>query len=268
MSKFEKEQVFSMPSILISGFGIVGRHIKKEFPFASTYDKDVDMGADFVNIPQSKFDFCFICVPTPNITDINKCNISYVEEVLNEIKADIYIIKSTIPPKTTEMLNKKYNKNIIFSPEFYSVTNYGSNDDFVILGGEDDKCVHKVRQLYEINKSSDFKIYQCKSIEAEIIKYMANCFLATKVIFCNQFKDIADLYEVDYSKIRDGLVLDKRIGESHTFVFDDYRGYDSKCLNKDIPAFITAIKEKGFKNKFLLETVDEINNLYKDKTKK
>ena len=97
---------------------------------------------------------------------------------------------------------------------------------------------------------------------------MANCFLATKVIFCNQFKDIADLYEVDYSKIRDGLILDKRIGESHTFVFDDYRGYDSKCLNKDIPAFITAIKEKGFKNKFLLETVDEINNLYKDKTKK
>ena len=267
MSKFEKEQVFSMPSILISGFGIVGRHIKKEFPFASTYDKDVDMGADFVNIPQSKFDFCFICVPTPNIKDNNKCDIRYVEEVLNEIKADIYIIKSTIPPKTTEMLNKKYNKKIIFSPEFYSATNYGSNDDFVILGGED-KCVHKVRQLYELNKSSGFKIYQCKSIEAEIIKYMANCFLATKVIFCNQFKDIADLYDVDYSKIRDGLVLDKRIGESHTFVFDDYRGYDSKCLNKDIPAFITAIKERGFKNKFLLETVDEINNLYKDKTKK
>ena len=91
MSKFEKEQVFSMPSILISGFGIVGRHIKKEFPFASTYDKDVDMGADFVNIPQNEFDFCFICVPTPNITDNNKCDISYVEEVLNEIKADIYI---------------------------------------------------------------------------------------------------------------------------------------------------------------------------------
>ena len=215
--------------------------LKKEFPFASTYDKDVDMGADFVYTPQNEFDFCFICVLTSNITDNNKCDISYVEEVLNEIKADIYIIKSTIPPKTTEMLNKKYNKNIIFSPEFYSVTNYGSNNDFVILGGEDDKCVHKVRQLYEINKSSDFKIYQCKSIEAEIIKYMANCFLATKVIFCNQFKDIADLYEVDYSKIRDGLILDKRIGESHTFVFDDYRGYDSKCLNKDIPAFITAI---------------------------
>ena len=114
MSKFEKEQVFSMPSILISGFGIVGRHIKKEFPFASTYDKDVDMGADFVYTPQNEFDFCFICVPTPNIKDNNKCNISYVEEVLNEIKANIYIIKSTIPPKTTEMLNKKYNNGTRF----------------------------------------------------------------------------------------------------------------------------------------------------------
>ena len=97
------------------------------------------------------------------------------------------------------------------------------------------------------------------------IKYMENSFLALKVIFCNQFKDIADLYGVSYSAIRDGFVLDKRVGKSHTFVYDDYRGYDSKCLNKDVPAFISAIKQQGFKDEFIMESVEKINNKYHKK---
>jgi UDPglucose 6-dehydrogenase len=91
---------------------------------------------------------------------------------------------------------------------------------------------------------------------------MENSFLAMKVIFCNQFKDIADLYGVNYDAIRDGFVLDERVGESHTRVFDDYRGYDSKYLNKDIPAIVSAIKEKNY-SPFIMETVDEINKLYR-----
>ncbi len=272
MSKFEREQVFHMPKVLIAGYGIVGKSIHKDFPFAELYDTDMDVfkaNRDKLiynfnpSVVGRKYDICFICVPTPN-DENNKCDIYYVADVINDVDADVYVIKSTVPPTTTDKFIKDYNKNIIFSPEFCSNTNFGSENNFVILGGDDYSC-HKVRQLYELNKKSDFTIYQCSSVEAEIIKYMENCFLATKVIFCNQFKDIADLYGVDYSKIRDGLVLDERIGKSHTFVFDNYRGYDSKCLNKDIPSFINTLKEKGFNNKFLLETVDEINQTYRNK---
>lgn len=262
MSKFEREQQFEYPEVLIAGYGIVGKHLKEEFPFAVTYDPDRDQNAAYSRPPLSEFEFCFIAVPTPNKD--GKCDTSIVEEAIKSVNAQIYIIKSTVPPDTTKELIKKYDKKIIFSPEYYGNTQFALKPNFVILGGDEDTC-HKVRQLYELTKSATFKFFQCRSTEAEIIKYMENSFLAMKVIFCNQFKDIADLYGVNYDKVRDGFVLDERVGESHTFVFDDYRGYDSKCLNKDIPAIIAAVKEKGYNN-FIMEKVEEINNNFKKST--
>lgn len=263
MSKFEREQVFKYPQTLICGYGIVGKHLKNEFKFAETYDLDVDMNADFTEPPAKHYDICFISVPTPNTENV--CNTRFVEEALKEVDSDIYILKSTVPPTTTDELSKKYNKKILFSPEYFGATQFANaGNDFVILGGDDESYM-KVRYLYELTKGSDFTIYHCSNTEAEIIKYMENSFLALKVIFCNQFKDIADLYGVSYSAIRDGFVLDKRVGKSHTFVYDDYRGYDSKCLNKDVPAFISAIKQQGFKDEFIMESVEKINNKYHKK---
>jgi len=259
MSKFEREQVFEYPKTLIAGYGIVGKHLKEEFPFAITYDPDKDQRADYTYPPAEIFDIAFIAVPTPNKD--GKCNLEYVEQALKEINAKIYVLKSTVPPDTTKTLQEKYKKVIIFSPEYYGNTQFALKPNFVILGG-DEESTHKVRQLYELVKPSDFKFYHCRSTEAEIIKYMENSFLAMKVIFCNQFKDIADLYGVNYDRIRDGFVLDERVGESHTRVFDDYRGYDSKCLNKDIPAIVSVVKEKKY-SPFIVETVDEINKLYR-----
>lgn len=263
MSKFEKEQVFQYPRTLICGYGIVGKHLKEEFKFAETYDPDVDMKADYTKPPKQKFDIAFVAVPTPD--NHGKCDTKYVEQAIQEINADIFVLKSTVPPTTTDELCKRFNKKIMFSPEYYGATQFANaGGDFVILGG-DEELYHKIRTLYELVKGADFTIYHVKSTEAEIIKYMENCYLGLKVIFCNQFKDIADLYGVSYSAIRDGFVLDKRVGKSHTFVYDDYRGYDSKCLNKDIPAIISAIKEKGFSNTFIMETVENINKLYRSK---
>lgn len=259
MSKFEKEQIYKYPKTLICGYGIVGKHLKEEFQFAETYDIDIDMKADYSVLPKDKYEFCFVCVPTP-LKD-NKCDISFVEKAITEIDSEIYIIKSTIPPQTTDNISNKYHKRIIFSPEYQGNTQFSNVNDFVILGGNEIDY-HKVRQLYELVKGSDFKIYHCSNVEAEIIKYMENCFLGLKVIFCNQFKDIADLYNVSYDNIRDGFILDKRVGNSHTFVFDDYRGFDSKCLNKDIPSFISEVKEKGYDD-FIMEQVLKINQKYK-----
>lgn len=265
MSKFEKEQVFKYPRTLICGYGIVGKHLKEEFKFAETYDPDSEMQADYTEPPTEKYDIAFIAVPTPNKN--GECNIEYVEQVLQQIDADVYVLKSTVPPETSDKLSGRYSKKILFSPEYYGATQFANaGNDFVILGG-DDEAYKKVRTLYELVKGADFTIYHVRNTEAEIIKYMENCFLAMKVIFCNQFKDIADLYGVSYSAIRDGFVLDNRVGKSHTFVYDDYRGYDSKCLNKDITAIIAAIKKEGFAGEFLMESVDRINKNYKESKK-
>ena len=261
MSKFEKEQVYKYPTIIICGFGIVGKHLKEEFPFAETYDIDVDMKAQYKVAPKNKYQIAFICVPTPK-KENGECDTKYVEEILTQIDAELYVIKSTVPPETTEKLKKQSGKNILFSPEFYGNTQFATSQGFVIIGG-DDAEYNSLRNLYELTRENDFVIYHCKNTEAEIIKYMENCFLALKVIFCNQFKDIADLYGVSYSAIRDGVTLDSRIGKSHTFVFDNYRGYDSKCLNKDVPALIKSIRKKGFNGQLLMETVESINNEYR-----
>lgn len=263
MSKFEREQKFEYPKILIVGYGIVGKNLKKEFPFAETYDPDKDQKADYKKPPKKLYDIAFIAVPTPNKNF--ECDISFVEKAISETNSSIYIIKSTVPPGTTEKFSQMYcASNFIFSPEYYGNTQFADpQDKFVILGGKDELAIHRVRQLYEMTKGPNFKFHICNSTEAEIIKYMENCFLAMKVIFCNQFKDIADLYDVSYDNIRDGFILDKRVGESHTRVFDNYRGYDSKCFNKDIPAFLSAIKNKGFNKQFIMDAVENINDAYR-----
>lgn len=266
MSKFEKEQVFNYPKVLIAGYGIVGHHLKEEMEFAYTYDPDRDQGAMYNEPPKKEhFDFCFVCVPTPK-NDFGSCDIGYVIEAIESIDADLFVIKSTVPPATTDYIANLTNKKCLFSPEFYGNTQQSDVGGFIILGGDFDSY-HKVRQLYEKIKPASFKYHHVTNTEAEIIKYMENCYLGLKVTFCNQFKEIADFYNCDYDAIRDGFVLDPRVGESHTFVFDDARGYDSKCLNKDIPALIYEVKgKKVFGNTpFIMETVEKINTNYKIK---
>ena len=78
---------------------------------------------------------------------------------------------------------------------------------------------------------------------AELAKYMENCFLATKVIFCNEFYDLAQKMNISYTELRETWLMDERMGRSHTFVFPEDRGYDGKCLPKDVDALISQAEE-------------------------
>ena len=71
---------------------------------------------------------------------------------------------------------------------------------------------------------------------AELCKYMENCYLATKVTFCNEFFRIAEKLGVCYEEMRELVVLDPRIGPSHTFVYRDRPFWQSHCLDKDVRA--------------------------------
>lgn len=170
MSKFEKEQVYEYPEVLICGYGIVGKHLKEEFPFANTYDPDPDMEPEYIHAPKVKYDIAFICVPTPNDKS-NKCDLQYVERCLLEVDAGLYVLKSTVPPSTTDYLANKYNRQIIFSPEYHGNTQFSDIDNFVIIGGDDEEY-HKLRQLYELTHDATLTYHHCSRTEAEIIKYM------------------------------------------------------------------------------------------------
>lgn len=230
-----------MKKILMVGYGNIGKHMYGEFVGLNLdiYDPNI---AAYAHRKQAKYDFAFICVPTDKLPD-GSCDTSVVESAVNETEADVIVIKSTVPPGTTESLIRATGKNIVFSPENYGVTQHCKEEPgFVILGGT--KYLRdRVAQLYAEVKNGYFKIRFTDTVTAELWKYMLNCFLALKVTFCNEFADIAKLFGVSYPELRELFVMDERVGESHTFVYPDKPYYDSHCFNKDVPALISFAGE-------------------------
>lgn len=77
-------------------------------------------------------------------------------------------------------------------------------------------------------------IYQVSGKSAELCKLMENSFIATKVMFCNEFYDLANKVGVDWNELREIWLADPRVGRSHTYVYPQNRGFSGKCLPKDL----------------------------------
>jgi UDPglucose 6-dehydrogenase len=241
---------------LIIGYGIVGKNIHKLFPDADIYDCNGNNTKKNII-----YDVAFVCVPTDKKKD-GSCDTSIVEECVYEHQASVFVIKSTVPPGTTQKLNRA-GINCIFSPEYFGATQHANGGDynFVILGGRHDLC-DIAAEAYKEKMTGSFKIVYTDTKTAELCKYMENAFLAMKVSFCNEFARIADAFSVNYNELRELFIMDSRVNPSHTFVYKDHPYYDSHCLNKDIPGIIRASEQAGHRTK-LLEAMHEINSLYK-----
>ena len=235
---------------LIIGYGVVGCNLSKEIQQLKPdiYDKykiDKNTKQDI------KYDIAFICVDTP-LTENNELDITEVKNAILENDSEIYVIKSTCPLGTVEQLKKETGKRILFSPEYYGETQHCNNFefDFTILGGNKQDCVEVIQVLQHCyDGRHQFRITDSKT--AELVKFMENSFLATKVSFCNQFFNICENNNLSYEELRELFILDKRLGESHTFVYRDQPYWDSHCLNKDVTYI--ANKEQA---KLLLDVCD------------
>ena len=107
-----------------------------------------------------------------------------------------------------------------------------------------------------------FRIAQTDARTAELVKYAENSFLALKVTFFNEFHRVAQAMRVDSNEFRELLLLDPRIGRSHTFVYEDHPFYDSHCLNKDVPGIIQAAADAG-EEMHLMRMVASLNAAWK-----
>ncbi len=248
----------------IVGMGHVGSLMNLLFKDAVVYDELKNIGSmDEIN----KCKITFVCVPTPKCAD-GSCDVSIVENVLNWINSDIIVLRSTVPVGFTEAQKSKLNKKIIFQPEYYGETKAHpfqnpNNRDWITLGGAT-QDVNEVVKLYQKVYNSNIFINVVDSKTAELAKYMENSYLAMKVTFCNQFYDLAKIMGVDYNQLRETWLLDPRIGRSHTFVFEDDRGYGGSCLPKDVASIINQANNENV-NFDLLKSVEKINGkLYKN----
>lgn len=239
------------PSIAVIGAGIVGNNLLKQFDWAEAHDPFKGMHAG-----HSHYDFAFVCVQTPSMPD-GACDTQYVERAFDEINADMYILKSTVPPGTTDELIKRTGKSIVFSPEYQGETLHANNVDydFVILGGNKDDTRYAA-QLFQYAFTAELRVTHTSAIAAELTKYMENTFLATKVIFCNEFYRLAKHLNIEYSELRELFLHDPRVGRSHTFVYERTPFYDSKCLNKDVPAIVRFAESKGVDLSLIRAVID------------
>ena len=234
----------------IIGQGYVGTAIKLGFQDhydILTYDK-----FDLAKSTHSKISdlveeakVIFVCVPTPMRKD-GTCYTGIVEEVIREINETatdhIIVIKSTIPPGTTDRINEEYtHSTVIFNPEFLTEENF--LDDFknqsrIILGG-DRKGTNKLRQVYS-KVFPKATIVKTGAKHAEMVKYFTNTFLATKVSFANEMYSVCEQIGIDYDKVVEYAIYDERLGKSHWAVPgpDGDFGYGGHCFPKDLSAII------------------------------
>lgn len=146
----------------------------------------------------------------------------------------------------------------VISPEYYGTTQHSlESPNFVVLGGNENYCC-KVTQLYSRVKNGAFSYIYVDWKTAELAKYMENCWIATKVTFCNEFADIAKAFGIQYEHLRQCFVADERVNPSHTYVYPEQPYYDSHCLNKDIPALLVSCKSNKIKTP-LMDKVHMIN---------
>ena len=254
----------------IVGQGFVGLALRAGFEphyEIETYDK-FSTSKSTVNLHDLVLlsDVIFVCVPTPMNKD-GSCHTDIVEEVVSEINEisissdskPTIVIKSTVPPGTTDRLHRKYKGvDVIFNPEFLTEANFledFKNQSRIILGGIR-RGTTKLRQIYS-KVFPNVTIVKTGAKHAEMVKYFTNCFLATKVSFANEMKMLCDKLNLDYDKVVEYATYDERLGKSHWAVPgpDGELGFGGHCLPKDISAIVN-----GYGDMELLQAVLKVND--------
>ena len=257
-----------MKNIAIIGHGYVGKAV--EYGFQTQWVKQTLIdpalyGNSLNDLRGTRVDVAFVCVPTPMGKD-GSINSSIVEETVRDLSAittGLIVIKSTVVPNVIDELSKS-NPQVIYNPEF--LTEKNALDDFInppmhVFGGEKGATA-KLEEIYkEHSRCKPCQAYHMTAMEASFVKYGINCFLATKVLWFNQFKDLIDQTSSKYNVIVNAIGSDPRIGHSHTQVPgpDGRKGFGGACFPKDTNAFSTYSRgEFG-----VLDEVIKLNNTYR-----
>ena len=173
-------------------------------------------------------------MPTPYKND--RIDLSIMDDCMEEIASlasgtdKIIVIKSSVVPGTTRNYSKQYGDcNFCFNPEFLTEANYLQdfvNADRIVVGADGDHTSLRVTALYR-ERFPTTPLYQTDLTTAEMVKYMANCFLATKVLFANEMFDLCRSLGIQYDEVKKLVVADPRIGPTHLDV-TSVRGFGGK----------------------------------------
>ena len=255
--------------LLIIGYGVVGQAVELGLnQDEDNYIQILDPGKDLILLDDgindytdyNYYDGIILCLPTPQ-GPRGECDDMMVEQYVQEIRKVApfvpILIKSTVSLELIKLLNDDV--ALTHNPEFLteadSVEEF-QNQKFAIFGG------NNARYWYDIFINAGIKIDKVSFTSlrnACFAKYTINCFLATKVVFFNELKNLYG--DVDFDSLTELVAMDERIGSSHMMVPgpDLKQGFGGMCFPKDTLAFATSASRAGSPLKLLEEAI-LINN--------
>jgi len=220
----------------------------------------------------SSADIVLIAVGTPPNPD-GSANLSYIEAASTSIGKAlkdspsycVVVVKSTVPPGTTEKIVKpavlkasgKTEKKIgfVMNPEFLregrAVEDF-LHPDRIVIGSSDSPAGDLVAEVYRKVRAP---IIRTGITAAEMIKYTSNAFLATKISFSNEMGNICKNLGIDVYEVMKGVGLDPRVG---SLFLNAGAGFGGSCFPKDVSALVSLAKQTG-ENPLLLESVLAVN---------
>ncbi len=218
-------------------------------------------------------DIVFIAVGTPQNED-GSADLTHVINVAKEIGKEmnhsvIVVDKSTVPVGTAEKVResiqtelKSRQKNIDFdvvsNPEFLkegSAIKDFMQPDRVVIGSDNESSTNVLKSLYRPFTINRERFIQMDIRSAEMTKYAANAFLATKISFMNEMSNICERVGADVNMVRMGIGSDNRIG--YKFIYPGC-GYGGSCFPKDIKALEKTAKDFGYTAN-ILSAVEKVN---------
>jgi UDPglucose 6-dehydrogenase len=218
----------------------------------------------------AKADLVFIAVGTPTRRGDGYADLKYVYAAAAEIASHlqgytVIVDKSTVPVGTAREVQRIIRKtnpdadfDVASNPEFLregSAINDFMRPDRVVLGVESTRAEQCLRELYRPLNLIEAPIHVTNLESAEIIKYAANAFLATKISFINEISQLCENTGADVHSVAKGMGLDGRIGRKFLHAGP---GYGGSCFPKDTVALIRMAQEHGVSSR-IIESVVEVN---------
>jgi UDPglucose 6-dehydrogenase len=214
----------------------------------------------------------FLCLPTPQSED-GSADLSHVlavaehiAEFINEDK--IIVSKSTVPVGTVDKIKhairkkSKYEVEVVSNPEFLkegTAIQDSLKPDRIVIGSRSKKAIAALSELYAPFVRTGNPVLVMDERSAEMTKYAANAFLATKISFMNELANLCEKVGADINWVRKGIGSDPRIGQQFLFAG---LGYGGSCFPQDVKALVKTSKEYEFDLK-ILKAVDEVNERQK-----
>lgn len=217
-------------------------------------------------------DIIFLALPTPPMED-GSADLKYVLGVANEIGTllksyKVLVNKSTVPVGTADKVRAAVASqtdiefDVVSNPEFlregYAVQDF-MKPERIVIGARSERAIEMMRRLYKPFVMSGNPIIFMDERSAEVTKYAANSFLATKISFMNEIANLCERVGADVDNVRRGIGTDSRIGKR--FLFPGV-GYGGSCFPKDVSALFKTSQEYAYDFK-ILRSVMEVNDRQK-----